>query len=188
MTDHHGKIPKDYVRLGSHITLKHVMTGRFLASQKQNYHGGSQQQQVFGNRWTPGPDDYWIVMPAHKHDGEPGAKIRYGDGIRLKHVTTRRNLHSHNGFKSPVSNQQEVTCFGDDHNSDSNDNWIVQRHSYNQVYEKSQWHVDDIISLHHANTKLALHSHDIALDGEHQEVTCFGNGHEENDKWRITFS
>ncbi|CAG8441615.1 13527_t:CDS:2 [Ambispora gerdemannii] len=190
MTDvHRGKTPKDFVRMGSHITLKHVITGRFLSSHKQNYYGGSKQQQVFGNRWTPGPDDYWIAIPAYKDDGEPGEKIRYGTEIRLKHITTRRNLHSHGGISSPKTNQQEVTCFGDDHVTDANDSWIVQRHSYNQIYDNSSyWHVDDIISLHHAATGLALHSHDHALDAEHQEVTCFGNGHEENDKWRIAFS
>ena len=41
------------------------------------------------------------------------APVKCGSTIRLMHVSTRRNLHSHH-FSSPLSHNQEVSCFGDD--------------------------------------------------------------------------
>ena len=46
-----------------------------------------------------------------------GEKVLCGDSIRLEHVLTRRNLHSHD-FQSPVSGRSEVSCFGEDGNGD----------------------------------------------------------------------
>ncbi|KAG9291045.1 hypothetical protein G9A89_012917 [Geosiphon pyriformis] len=164
------------------------MTGRFLSSRLVNYTTGSKQQLVYTNQWHPQKEDIWIVIPAlHKHKN-PDDTVPYGSQIRLKHKVTRRNLHSHSGHESPKSNQQEATCFGDDKNSDSNDNWIVRRHSYTGNYDDSgYWCVGDIISLFHVETGKALHSHDIKLDSDYNEVTCFGKGYEENDKWLVNF-
>jgi dolichyl-phosphate-mannose--protein O-mannosyl transferase len=44
--------------------------------------------------------------------------------IRLMHVTTRRNLHSHN-YPSPLSNNQEVSAYGEDGVGDEGDRWKV---------------------------------------------------------------
>ena len=38
--------------------------------------------------------------------------IECGSVLRLQHLTTHLFLHSHN-FRSPLSNNQEVSCFGD---------------------------------------------------------------------------
>lgn len=45
-------------------------------------------------------------------------KVLCGDPIRLEHVLTKRNLHSHD-FISPVSNKFEVSAFGEDGNGDA---------------------------------------------------------------------
>ena len=45
--------------------------------------------------------------------------------MRLQHAASRRWLHSHL-FSSPLSNNQEVSCFGDDANTDSGDVWQVE--------------------------------------------------------------
>lgn len=39
--------------------------------------------------------------------------IKCGDLIRLEHLTTRKNLHSH-FFQSPLSAKQEISCYGED--------------------------------------------------------------------------
>ena len=41
--------------------------------------------------------------------------IKCGSTIRLQHLQTRMFLHSHN-FRSPLSGNQEVSCFGDGSN------------------------------------------------------------------------
>jgi dolichyl-phosphate-mannose--protein O-mannosyl transferase len=42
----------------------------------------------------------------------------------------------------------------------------------------------DVITIRHIQTGATLHSHRIMLDDDNQEVTCYGPGHEENDKVR----
>ena len=85
-------------------------------------------------------DNMWLIKEAdtrnveNKSDGNkkciPGTPIKCGETIRLQHVTTSANLHSHL-FRSPLSGQQEVSCFGQSHeqmglsDGDTGDNWIV---------------------------------------------------------------
>ena len=45
--------------------------------------------------------------------------------MRLEHMVTERNLHSHK-FKSPVSGRQEVSGFGENGEGDDGDNWYIQ--------------------------------------------------------------
>ena len=42
-----------------------------------------------------------------------------GDTIRLEHMETQKNLHSHLGMSSPISHNQEVSGFGDDGDGDT---------------------------------------------------------------------
>lgn len=42
--------------------------------------------------------------------------------IRLEHMLTKRNLHSHREFDSPSSRQQEVCAYGENGLGDPNDN------------------------------------------------------------------
>ena len=50
--------------------------------------------------------------------------VKCGDTIRLLHIATRRNLHSHL-FQSPLSNNQEVSAFGENGDGDEGDNWGI---------------------------------------------------------------
>ena len=64
------------------------------------------------------------------------------------------------------------------------DNWIIRSYSPYASYDDS-YHLlnGDIISLFHVATdKPALYSHPILLDDGTQEVSCFGNGNDENHK------
>jgi len=38
--------------------------------------------------------------------------VKCGDKIRLQHLATKRNLHSHL-FQSPITHNQEVSAFGE---------------------------------------------------------------------------
>jgi hypothetical protein len=71
--------------------------------------------------------------------------IRCGTTIRLTHLLTRNNLHSHN-VPSILSKQQEVTAFGQgDGQGDGGDNWRVECTS-------STWRVDEPFRLFHIDT------------------------------------
>ena len=89
------------------------------------------------------------------------------------HMETGRNLHSH-GIESPVTGQQEVSCYGEDGEGDENDNWVCL------------WDGDKL-KLLHQNTEKRLHSHGEELPdwGANQnEVTCY-EGEDDNDFWRV---
>jgi len=65
-----------------------------------------------------------------KHGDPPciqGEHIKLNEIIRLQHHATRCNLHSHQ-HQSPLSQQQEVSCYGPEGNGDSGDNWKVLPH------------------------------------------------------------
>lgn len=122
------------------------MTGRYLTSQYgYNYEGGSGQQVVFGGGWEPSEDSTFIVIPGHGSEAERDNDVNFGEVIRLKHVPTRSNLHSHPDICSPVTEQQEVTCFGDDENSDENDDWIVERWTFDEE-ENGNYDSEDPVS------------------------------------------
>jgi dolichyl-phosphate-mannose--protein O-mannosyl transferase len=82
----------------------------------------------------------WQVRP--KHHGEENREypaedldktctqtaepVQCGSIVRLTHLNTMTNLHSH-GVQSPLSRQQEVTGFGQgDGKGDAGDNWEVE--------------------------------------------------------------
>jgi len=183
---HYNSMTDGFIRYGSHIVLKHNATGQLLSSHPVDYRAGSKQQEVFACRWPPDENHYWIILPAFGEKRKAADVVSYNTPVRLRHKMTRRNLHSHSDVASPKTNQQEVNCYGDDQISDINDNWLVQRHSYTNNYDNSgYWMVNDVITLRHIQTGATLHSHNITLYDDLQEVTCFGPGHEDNDKWSV---
>ena len=75
--------------------------------------------------------------------------IKCGSVIRLVHLSTKKNLHSHY-FQSPLSNNQEVSAFGENGLGDESDNWIVE-------CDEDFWRRDDQVRLKHEATKKYLH-------------------------------
>lgn len=180
----HEKLVGVPVRYYDTIRLKHVMTNNALHSHSINYsHPRSTGQQQITAYSGYDSNDFWIVkgahgLPANFKSGEP---LRHGDIIRLEHVATKKNLHSHTA-SSPLTGQQEVTAFGENGEGDANDNWRVEVKGRGKWYEKKQ------IRLIHLDTKHALHSHHGHSHPNYtagqQEVTCF-QGRDDNDLWRI---
>ena len=72
---------------------------------------------------------------------------------------------------------------------DGNDDWLIRRYSPNTSYDDSgSLNHGDIISIfHNLGNKLALYSHNILLDDGTQEVSCHGNGNDENNKVHTIF-
>jgi MIR domain len=166
--------PPAPARYGRTIKAVHGNTGRTLHSHAINYShpNSSKQQQVtcFGGL---DDNDWWRIKGAH---GTPAGHkadqpVLHGDVVRLEHVLTRRNLHSHGGFPSPITRQQEVTCFGTNGVGDGNDDWRVE------VKDGGQWTYGKWVRLIHVNTNHALHSHEPythpTYTAGQQEVTGF---------------
>eukprot|EP00914_Ancora_sagittata_P000030 GHVO01000354.1.p1 GENE.GHVO01000354.1~~GHVO01000354.1.p1 ORF type:complete len:139 (-),score=1.07 GHVO01000354.1:112-528(-) len=78
-----------------------------------------------------------------------GTPVKCGQTVRLLHVTTRKNLHSHH-FQSPLSRNLEVSAFGSDGLGDEGDHWSVS-------CSGNYWLRDDKIRLRHVVTDHYLH-------------------------------
>ena len=90
--------------------------------------------------------------------GEP---IRCGDMVRLTHVKTKKNLHSH-GIAAPLTRYNfEVSGFGgDDMRSDSGDNWRIDCLQRKGAESKSEffWRSDSLVRFNHVDTERWLSS------------------------------
>lgn len=67
-----------------------------------------------------------------------------GQTIRLEHLPTRRNLHSHQ-FSSPLSDKQEISAFGEEGEGDSGDDWMV-------ICDGEAWGRNQDVMLRHVDT------------------------------------
>lgn len=177
--------PWNNVKYGSVVKIKHMLTGCALHSHAQNYShpATSGQQQVTAYAGSD-DNDLWLIKRPHGYgtDFPAGQPVKDWDVIRLEHVLTRRNLHSHAGVPSPVTGQQEVTAYGTNGIGDGNDNWRIELEG-GGIWEKGQ-----VIRLIHVETNHALHSH-VASHPQwtagQQEVTGYG-GRDGNDWWIIS--
>jgi hypothetical protein len=171
------------VRYRNIIKMRHLLTTNTLHSHALNYgHPGTSGQQQVTAFAGSDDNDLWRVkgpdgQPANFKEGEP---VQHGDTIRLEHVLTGRNLHSHGGFPSPVTSQQEVTCYGDNGIGDANDNWRIE------IEGGGTWDSGKRLKLIHVLTNHALHSHSGFSHPQwtagQQEVTGF-SGRDDNDLW-----
>lgn len=73
--------------------------------------------------------------------GEP---VKCGDIIRLTHMETNKNLHSHH-FQAPISRNLEVSAFGNKGIGDEGDNWEL-------ICSGSVWNRDSEVKFRHVAT------------------------------------
>lgn len=173
------------ITYGSIVRLKHNNTKQYLTSGSETYThwGTSGQHAVYG---TTGSNDaqYWLVKGPHtgnRWNCALGTPVGHNDVIRLEHLKTGRNLHSHH-HRSPATGQQEVTAYGSNGIGDSNDNWRVD-----EVSRGGDGVINNgfTVKLNHINTRSELHSHGgYWFQNGKQEVTCFG-GRDSNDYFTV---
>ncbi|GKY97163.1 hypothetical protein MPSEU_000674700 [Mayamaea pseudoterrestris] len=141
------------VTCGSAIKIKHKETNYYLNSEPKNLNAGSGQQIVTFVQDPVTTDTLWWIRAKH---GEPdciaGTLIACGATIRLTHLNTRRNLHSH-AVPSVLSRQQEMSAYGQgDGQGDNGDNFIVEC-----VNKKSKhWRRSDQVRFFHVDTQKYL--------------------------------
>jgi dolichyl-phosphate-mannose--protein O-mannosyl transferase len=91
-------------------------------------------------------NSHWTIKGPTGRVCPRGSEIKCGDIIRLQHLATKKNLHSHN-FNSPLSGNQEISAYGDDSGEgDTGDHWEV-------ICNDSIWRRDTKVQLKHVDTR-----------------------------------
>ena len=126
-----------YVQLNDEITLRSQgMNSNLLHSHQQVYPGGSNQHQIttYGFKDT---NNIWKISNP-RSGNELSGSLKDGDEIRLLHILTQGNLHSHEVPGHVSKSYREVSGYGSEEVGDAKDDWIVeivsQLHSSNATY------------------------------------------------------
>eukprot|EP01113_Clastostelium_recurvatum_P011959 TRINITY_DN1615_c0_g1_i2.p1 TRINITY_DN1615_c0_g1~~TRINITY_DN1615_c0_g1_i2.p1 ORF type:complete len:214 (+),score=22.08 TRINITY_DN1615_c0_g1_i2:86-727(+) len=133
-----------YVTCGSAIKFRHIKSGYRLHSHKITYGSGSGQQSVTGFPNADDPNSLWAIKGAYQKPCLQGTVLKNGDIIRLQHLATKRNMHSHL-HKSPLTQQNEVSCFAEGEEGDTGDNWRI-------ISGSEKWTRGQNIRLQHVDT------------------------------------
>ncbi|EGC30808.1 hypothetical protein DICPUDRAFT_99420 [Dictyostelium purpureum] len=175
--------PIEKVAYGSIVKLAHIPTNFRLHSHKVSYGsggGGSGQQSVTGFPENDDTNSLWIIKGPNGGHVRQGTAVKDGDIIRLLHSNTRKNLHSHLAV-SPLTKQNEVSCFGENGEGDTGDNWKVE------VEGGGDWMRGKTVRFQHVDTKsylqaMASAKYQNPIPG--QIEVSGGKNKNEDTKWR----
>lgn len=141
-----GGGPRDVSIAHSVVTLKNQgLTGGLLHSHVQTFPEGSKQQQVTTYSHKDSNNN-WVFQRARgktMYDAKTDESIEYvldGQGYRLIHPMTGRNLHTHN-VPAPISKgHNEVAGYGNLTIGDLKDNWIIEVAEQSGKEDKDKLH------------------------------------------------
>lgn len=133
-----------------------------MHSHIQTYPAGSTQQQVTCYHYKDNNNE-WIVLPKWEepeyNNQDPIRFVQNGDVIRLQHVPTTRQLHSH-VIPAPVSKlNNEVSAYGNESVGDIHDYWVVEI-----VDDIKQGRKGEVNRIHSLTTRMRL---------RHQVLGCY---------------
>lgn len=137
-----------HVTCGSVVKLFNAYYKVRLHSHDVKYGSGSGQQSVTGAPQQEDHNSNWLIRGTLKKPCQRGNPVACGETIRLQHLATRRNLHSHH-FSSPLSDKQEISAFGEEGEGDSGDEWVV-------ICDGEEWGRHQTIMLRHVDTDVYL--------------------------------
>jgi len=172
------KVP---VTCGSTIKLAHSASKARLHSHEVAYSRGSQQQSVTGFPSSDDSQSYWVVHGTKEDPCIPGGTFKKGSALRLQHTVTRKWLHSHQ-FHSPMTQNQEVSAYGSDSESDGGDVWVLDWESKAKI-----WKQDGKVRLKHRDTGVYLYSSDGSKFGHPingQQEICGVRHKDKNSEWQ----
>ncbi|XP_047741231.1 protein O-mannosyl-transferase 2, partial [Hyalella azteca] len=191
---HNASMPLE-LAYGAEITLKSQRNGGgYLHSHLHLYpedkaYAHQQQITTYSHKDI---NNRWIVKKADSEpldwddEKEVPEIVRHGDLIRLEHVPTGRNLHSH-ALPAPVTTRHyQVTGYGENGQGDLNDVWRVE--IMNGKTGDSVKTLVSVLKLVHSQVHCALHSSTKQLPKwayEQMEVTCNPNLREADNTWNI---
>ena len=168
----------DKVTYGSLIKLVHHSTEYRLNSIGVNYASGSGQQVITSVPTAKDSNSYWMIRSGYSEEEQDiGRIVKCDDIIRLQHVNTQKHLHSHYQ-KSPVSQQQEVSGFGEEN---KDDNWQIK-------CQDKYWQRDDAVELYHVGTEKYLSTSDQHEFGNpiQGQLEIFAADSSTDSKWRAS--
>ncbi|XP_076228685.1 stromal cell-derived factor 2 [Nomia melanderi] len=172
-----------FVTCGSALKLMNVEYKVRLHSHDIKYGGGSRQQSVTGTATKEDGNSYWLVKGGTKKQCTRGEPIKCGDTIRLEHVATKKNLHSHRVL-SPLSGKQEISAYGDSKGEgDNGDNWLLMCHN-------EFWMRDEPVTLKHVDTNVYLavteKVYNILINGQNEVVGEYFTTYDPHLQWLAT--
>ncbi|KAJ8972810.1 hypothetical protein NQ317_009506 [Molorchus minor] len=135
-----------YVTCGSVIKLMNTDYRVRLHSHDVKYGTGSGQQSVTATEVQEDINSHWLIKAPTGKTCVRGEPIRCGSNIRLEHVESKKNLHSHH-FQSPLSANQEISCYGDDGVGDTG-----------RPLDREYWRRDESVMFKHVDTQMYLAS------------------------------
>ena len=178
------------VAYGSTISLKQRRAGgAYLHSHHHLYpeeHPPRQQQVTTYSHKDE--NNLWKIKYPDRESSFTGTPqiLKSGDLIRLEHIMTHRNLHSHREIAPITQKHYQVTGYGQNGVGDGNDMWIVE-----VVSATSRTPVQTVRSklrFIHYYMRCALQSHDKRLPKwgwEQLEVTCNPNIKDHKTLWSV---
>ncbi|KAH8281231.1 hypothetical protein KR018_000149 [Drosophila ironensis] len=186
---YNASMPRD-VAFGSVVTIKnHKTGGGYLHSHAHLYPKGmgARQQQI--TTYTHKDENNKFVLKPHNKQRVPKDKIqllRHGDLVRLEHLMTKRNLHSHTEQAPMTKKHLQVTGYGENGIGDANDVWrvMIVGGKINQTVHT----VTSRLKFIHMLQNCALTSSGKQLPKwgfEQQEVSCNPNIRDRNAQWNV---
>ena len=129
-----------------------------LHSHPIGWGSGSGQQSVTTQTLLNDQNDLWAIQNGYGEKFvDAGTPIECGAKVRLTHVGTNKNLHSHL-FKAALSGNQEVSCFGEGGQGDSGDNWIVECGFVSKESTSNYWLRNQLVNFKHVDTGKYLYT------------------------------
>ncbi|XP_033634905.1 protein O-mannosyl-transferase 2-like isoform X1 [Asterias rubens] len=186
---YNASMPKD-IAYGSIITLRnHRVGGGLLHSHPHLYPEelGPKQQQITTYSHKD-ENNQWLVKRSdvELNPARPVQFVTHGDFVRLEHIRTGRNLHSH-AEPAPISRDHyQVSAYGINGTGDMNDIWRVEM--VRQTVGSRVRTVFSQIKLIHYRTECVLYTSGKQLPKwgwEQQEVTCNPDPRDSNDLWNV---
>ncbi|XP_063908323.1 protein O-mannosyl-transferase 2 isoform X2 [Zophobas morio] len=184
---HNASMPRQ-VAYGALITLKNHRTGGgYLHSHYHLYpeNVGARQQQI--TTYTHKDDNNkWLIKKYNTEDTSGIVVVRSGDLVRLEHVPTKRNLHSHKE-QAPITKKHfQVTGYGENGTGDANDVWRVSVVGARDGTEVTA--VSSKLKFVHYLQSCVLTTSGKQLPKwayEQQEVSCNPNLRDPNGVWNV---
>ncbi|KAL0078029.1 glycosyltransferase family 39 protein [Phycomyces blakesleeanus] len=185
------------VAFGSNVTIKNVAYGGgLLHSHPHLYPSGSTQQQITCYHHKDPNNEWGIAEPRYEENQDvPEVDgIRYlkdGDVVRLVHLATGRNLHTHPIAAPITSSHWEVSGYGNASMGDIQDNWKIE--IVKDLTHNDKNHLRSLSTrfrLRNVQLGCLLGSHNTILPQwgyKQYEVYCDKRNQTDNDKtlWNI---
>jgi len=182
------------ITYSSSVTIIHKPSKLKLYSSKITWGSGSGQQAVTAMEDRYDSATLWLVKEGHSESPKAaGDPVPCGALIRLEHLDSLKNLHSHL-HKSPVSNNLEVSAFGENGEGDSGDSFVVECPKGATVWTR----MADVYLKHKAiGNYLSSNKNDVFTQRNcprcpivgHQEVVVLKNSKTtpgDNETWRAS--